>query len=319
MDVIIELISRSKRVIERYRYAGDRVTIGRAYDNDLIISDPHLSPHHAVLIDQGEQGWRIEDLDSKNGIYTKRHQRLQGRAAVSSGDELILGKTHLRIYDRTHPVPDALSMNPVEKLIQPMSRTGNAIVLIFAALVVFAVNAYQEMYVVLEFRNLFAGTMGQGVAGLLWAVAWSFVGRVMRHDARFLLQLTISMAYLVGELIFSAFLDLLAFNSGSGAVAFILGVFGHALLFAGLLWMNLYLAVNLTDRKRWLASAGVSITAASIVLLYYLFSVQEFSPQPQYVHFLKPPILRWVSPVDVDVFLRDASVILEQTEAHIEE
>jgi len=74
MDIIIELISRSRRVIERHHYAGPSVAIGRAYDNDLIISDPHLSPHHAVLNDLGEQGWWLEDLNSKNGIHSRKYQ-----------------------------------------------------------------------------------------------------------------------------------------------------------------------------------------------------------------------------------------------------
>ena len=319
MDVIIELISRSKRVIEQHRYTGASVTIGRAYDNDLIISDPHLSQHHAVLTDLGEDGWWLEDLNSENGIYTRKHQRIHTRAKVASGDEIILGKSHLRIFDRLHEVPAALSMNPVEKIIQPLSRTGNAMLFILVILAVSAINGYLDMYMEFKVRYLFADSIGLLLLGMGWALLWALIGRVMRHDTRFLVQLVISMAYLLCVIIYSACMDLLAFNSGSKNAAFIIGGIGHFLLFSSLLWLNLYIAISQSDNRRLLVASGMSLSVVSLLLLYYYINISEFSGQPDYVHFLKPPALQWFSPVTTETFLRDAEVIFVYTSDQLSE
>ena len=319
MDIIIELISRSNRVLERHRYAGVNVSIGRAYDNDLIISDPHISEHHAVLRDMGGGGWQIEDLNSKNGIFTSRHRRIRSHATIVSGDEIALGRTHLRIYDRRHQVPDALSMNPVEKVMAPLSRTGNALLFIAFVLLIFALDSYLDQYVDYEFRHVFMDTVGLTLVGIGWALAWGLIGRIMRHDTRFLVQLVIVMTYLLSEVVFSNFLDLLAFNTSSDNAAFVVGVIGHFLLFALLLWLNLYIAIGQTDRKRLLLSCGVSGSAVALVLLYYFLNIPEFSPFPDYVNYLKPPVLQWLHPVNTDKFLQDANVIFDKTRVDLED
>ena len=317
MDVIIELISRSRRVIERYHFTGDSVSIGRAYDNDLIISDPHISPHHAIIRDLGEEGWRLEDLNSKNGIFTRRHQRINSQETITSGEELILGKTHLRIFDRLHKVADALSMNPVEKVIQPLSRTPNAIVFILIALAIFGLDSYLDLYVEFEFRHIFMDTMGMMLIATGWALLWALIGRIIRHDARFLIQLVITLTYLLCEVVFSNLLDLLAFNSSSDTGAFVLGTIGHFFLFSSLLWLNLYVAISQSDRKRLLMSFGISSSVAGLFLLYYFLNIPEFSGFPQYVNYLKPPALQWLHPVTTETFLQDADVIFKDARADI--
>ena len=315
MDIVIELISRSRRVIERHRFTSRSVSIGRAYDNDLIISDPHISPHHAVIRDLDEAGWRIEDLNSKNGIFTRKHQRVENQLTVTSGDEFILGKTHLRFFDRMHTVPEADTMNPVEKVIQPLSKTSNAIVFILIALAIFALDSYLGQFVELEFRRIFMNTMGMLLIGIGWAVVWSFIGRILRHDARFLMQLVIAMAYLLCEIIFSNLVNVLEFNSSSEAAAFVIGTMGHFMLLTSLLWLSLYVAISQSDRRRLLTSFAVSGSVISLALLYYFLNMPDFSPYPEYANKLKPPALQWLHPVNTDTFLKDAGVMFENAHA----
>ena len=44
------------------------VTLGRAPDNTLVLTDDYASNKHARLV-PGETGWRVEDLGSTNGTY----------------------------------------------------------------------------------------------------------------------------------------------------------------------------------------------------------------------------------------------------------
>ena len=206
-------------------------------------------------------------------------------------------------------------MNPIEKVIQPLSSTSNAILFIIFALAAFGLNSYLGLYVELEFRHIFMNTMGMLLMGTGWALAWSLIGRILRHDARFLMQLVIALAYLLCEIIFSNFIDLVEFNSSSETAAFVTGTIGHFILFTALLWLSLYIAISQTDQKRLLMSFGISSAVMALVLLYYFVNVPDFSPYPEYVSDLKPPAMQWLHPVDTDTFLRDAGVIFEDARA----
>jgi hypothetical protein len=64
------------------------VTVGRAADNDLVLSDPEVSRHHARLEPDG-QHWRAVDLGSTNGTWLNG-VRLNA-ADIAAGDELAFG------------------------------------------------------------------------------------------------------------------------------------------------------------------------------------------------------------------------------------
>jgi DNA-binding response OmpR family regulator len=65
--------------------SADTVTIGRAIENDIVITSKRVSREHARV---RREGWRavLEDLDSTNGTYLN--------------DERLLSATELRDYDR---------------------------------------------------------------------------------------------------------------------------------------------------------------------------------------------------------------------------
>jgi pSer/pThr/pTyr-binding forkhead associated (FHA) protein len=58
--------------------------IGRLADNDIVLDDPKVSRHHAVIINTGTS-FVINDLRSANGVEVA-HQRIRGVATLSDGD-----------------------------------------------------------------------------------------------------------------------------------------------------------------------------------------------------------------------------------------
>ena len=74
----------------------ERLTVGSAPGNDLVLADRSVSGYHAELV-QVIEGVRVTDLGSTNG--TKLASVRLERAVVPAGTVLELGRTRLRIAD----------------------------------------------------------------------------------------------------------------------------------------------------------------------------------------------------------------------------
>jgi SARP family transcriptional regulator, regulator of embCAB operon len=72
-----------------YRLDAVATGIGRLADNDIVVDDPKVSRHHAVIIDTGTS-YVINDLRSANGVEV-RDQRIHGSATLTDGDVLRIG------------------------------------------------------------------------------------------------------------------------------------------------------------------------------------------------------------------------------------
>ncbi|MDB5066177.1 MAG: transporter ATP-binding protein [Chloroflexi bacterium] len=77
------------------------VHIGRAQENDIVLSDLSVSRHHAVVHGDVRQGWEIADLGSHNGTFVNGQRVMQAR--LSDGDIVVLGKQVLQL------TPDGLA------------------------------------------------------------------------------------------------------------------------------------------------------------------------------------------------------------------
>ena len=80
---------------------GDRLTIGSAPDNDVVIDEPSVSRVHALLHLLNER-WFIEDCGSRNGISVNGH-RLTGMRPLRPSDEVHLGRVRLQFCGQVSP------------------------------------------------------------------------------------------------------------------------------------------------------------------------------------------------------------------------
>jgi hypothetical protein len=75
--------------------ADQQITIGRADDATLVLSDDYASTRHARLFPQDGQ-WLVEDLGSTNGTYLDR-QKVTAPTPVPIGVPIRIGKTVLEL------------------------------------------------------------------------------------------------------------------------------------------------------------------------------------------------------------------------------
>ena len=66
-ELIVEELNRLGHIVNRYKIEEFPASLGRGFDNDIILDDPYVSPHHVSILPD-ENGWQIIDEDSLNGI-----------------------------------------------------------------------------------------------------------------------------------------------------------------------------------------------------------------------------------------------------------
>ena len=78
-----------------YPVSKGRLSIGRTDDNDIVIDDPYVSRHHAVIISTAE-GWFVIDTDSTAGVGVNGY-KVNGREQLADGDTININ-THQFIF-----------------------------------------------------------------------------------------------------------------------------------------------------------------------------------------------------------------------------
>jgi pSer/pThr/pTyr-binding forkhead associated (FHA) protein len=75
---------------------GAERTVGRANRSDFILDAALVSRVHCRLSTDASGDLSVEDLDSTNGTFVN-DQRVNGRAALSPGDRLRVGRVELSV------------------------------------------------------------------------------------------------------------------------------------------------------------------------------------------------------------------------------
>lgn len=94
----------------------ETVTIGRAPDNDVVLSHPMISRHHARITFRPDAF--IEDVGSALGTIVGG-QNASSAYALHSGDTITIGDIHLRFES---PQVEAPAARPVEHPPEPVAR-----------------------------------------------------------------------------------------------------------------------------------------------------------------------------------------------------
>jgi hypothetical protein len=79
----------------RLSLGDSQITIGRADDSNLVITDDYASARHARLVPRGGQ-WFVEDLGSTNGTYLDR-AKVTAPTPVPLGVPIRIGRTAIEL------------------------------------------------------------------------------------------------------------------------------------------------------------------------------------------------------------------------------
>jgi hypothetical protein len=310
--VIVEVLGWGGKRRQYFKIDADQITIGRGYDNDIVLSDPHISANHLRLNACGD-GWAITDLESLNGLQVIKNPSTD-ESIFSSGAEIKLGRTKLRLVAEGYPLEDTKMLHRLERDTSKLNRLSVWLPLMVVVFTTQLMSVYASTLAQWEWKNAIPVIVSAQLAIFVGAIFWSLLGRLIRHEAHFLGQYSL---ILLAWLLFigcSWLLSALGYNFSSalfGDMVQQLASMGILLL---LLSANLALATNLSTRARWSSSAVFVGVVMIIGSAGQMKSWGEFSPFPQYSSTLEPPALLVVKGQTSEEFLADIDPLFQQAD-----
>ena len=260
--IIVEVLDHHGVVRERLRVERLPVLLGHAYDCDLVIDDPYVSPHHA-RIDFDDSGQLcLMDMDSRNGLRDRHGRQLPGHLALGRTEiKLHLGETLIRLR---HP-----SLGLREAMPQPRVRHGRWRRWVDLPLLTLAAVGLTMLDALWDKTEPEALSLVSSAAGLLvllavWCGLWSLISRLATGHMRFIRHWRIAvyavlLVYLLDNLL--------------PALDILLGLGSSSLWLHGAAWAGLIIAALVHHLRhstrlspRWIFGPVVGITLTAIAV-----------------------------------------------------
>lgn len=288
MDAVafVELLDRRGRVRLRQPVAALPATIGRGYDNAVILDDRWASPLHARLLRDEAGRLVLEDAGSENGTFRAGRRGRVSRVEIAPGVLLRLGHTWIRVVDPAFPLP------PTWKEGARAPGFGGWIESRPVALTLTAAAGLTlgwQTWLTHTDAGGGAYIAGAGLAALgfvaVWAGLWALAGRSTAPNGRFLGHLAVASAGIVAAAALTAGREYLEFLWPAAALPDAaswvgLGLVGTAVL-AG------HLGLNTSMPRRRLLAVGASV-AFAIVAVLALSTPDDTAGDPGFSAVLKP-------------------------------
>jgi predicted component of type VI protein secretion system len=119
MSLEIEIVSATER--RRIADLGDRITIGKAAENDISLADDAAASHLHAVLERFPAGWCVTDLGSSNGTWVNGH-RVLALHRVRHGDEVRIGHSRLLVRDSDAPPEVTTDVEEAPPSLTPRER-----------------------------------------------------------------------------------------------------------------------------------------------------------------------------------------------------
>lgn len=317
--IVIEVCDEHGRTRERFRADRFPVRIGRAYDNDLIVDDPYVCPHHCeVTLDEAGEVV-VNDLGSVNGTCLSGDKVRTEQLRPGATQKLRLGHSVLCFRDPSQPVA-ATRRDPVATGgWPPRSLPLNLAVLLLGG-VVMAVMGFLGSYSEFEYeRYFFSEQIPALVAVATWASIWAIVSRITLQRFAFLRHATILVTVVLGVMLSEYLLEFLKFGFAAARPFEIVGIVTSVIAFTLLLYWHLRLCSEQSRARLLTISTVIAVVFTALIEVDTYLDRKEFRSTPAYSAGLKPPVFQLVESRPVESFLATAGPLREAIEAEVAE
>lgn len=320
--IVVQLINRAGAVISTQKFRKNQIVLGRALDCDVILQDPHVEARHmAVEIDPASHRlsgrdlatlngtWRMEQ--SPRGVPGRRKNRFND-SPFFSGQVFELGRTHIRICSAAHEVAPALPVSRWESLGHALAHWWIYSLLVVLLIVLQVWDAYLSNPESNKLSQYALSALYPILAAVGFAGLWGFIGKNIRHDAKFPTHLSAALGAVLAVSAFEFIAPYWAFQFGlwqwQGTIT---ALFSAITVFA-LGVVTLSMATHLVGVVR----TAVALVVPVLLLIPTMLNVlgqPEFQSMPPYDKSMVEPVMQFRAVTDVGEFLNAADQLYAES------
>lgn len=301
---VVEVLDRGGKVVQRVEVDQSDLTIGRGYDNDIILDDPYVCLEHAsVKVEDGKL--LVNDLDSVNGISQNKYHFRGQQIKLSSNETFRIGHTTLRYRSANtllQPTKvDRHIRNSFWSLHNPVLVFSAALILIGFILIETIFSQVEETDVVKVLADVLPAMMT--ITG--WAGLWALLGKIMIDRFSFVTHLGIFSVANIGFYICSMILGYICYAFGLDNLYSILFVMAVAVIAIWMLYTHLGYSTKMSFRSMLATSIVLTLIGVSFYILQAQVMESEFDYMPRYDVILKSPDYNFVQGESLASFFAD--------------
>lgn len=301
--VFVEVLGRHGEVTARIRLDTLPATVGRSYDNAVVVDDPYLAGQHA-RIDRGPGGaLELVDLGTKNGLRVHGARRRLDRTDVDPAAHYLLGRTRIRIRTSAHPVEPE----------RPEDDHGArrhwvlALALVVASAAVGAWQVWIDTFTKPELPALLAPALWIVPGIVVWAGLWAFAGKVFTGLAGYPRHLALAALFVIGLYLLDFVQGALAFALSQEKLLDVLHTVAFGLALAALLYAHLRLASHVAARRAATTALVIGALVAGGLDLSFRAMDAEQVARMDILEVVLPPSTRLVDAAAPSDFFEHAS------------
>ena len=193
------ILEISTRGLHRYHCIDREVTtVGRALDNDIILSDPTVAPHHLKIIRYGEDSFELVNLTEVNPARVGG-KRIDSLVSDKLPVGLELGRVHAQLLPRDHVVAATRPLAGKGRNTHLFGHVSWAVLLVLICLLVGALEFYLGSYNAFKWSDMFKFVLRETVVAIgVFVLALAVLERLLvnRWEIKQLV-ISVSLVYLL--------------------------------------------------------------------------------------------------------------------------
>ena len=263
--IVAEVLGRRGDVVQRLRLERFPATVGRAWTNDLVLSDPTVDAHHARIALDEQGAAYLEDLGSLNGLHLGGGRETVRRVALDGMATVRVGRTLLRIGALDTPVPPAVpELAPAGRLAWLTETPAAIALLVVLTIAVVTAVTWLGSYESKSTATVTGTAVGVIALAATWAGIWSLIGRLSVQRFRFWQHIALTFLAVLCLFLLSAVDAYDGFLFPTASLLALLGAALGAALFIGLIAAQLGLVGAMRRGRR--IGVGVIVTVVLVAL-----------------------------------------------------
>jgi len=266
--ILVEVLGRRGDVLHRVRLDRLPATVGRAWNNDVILQDPYVDALHAT-ISAGETGAvTIADAGSLNGLYADGTTQRVAQLPLAGMATVRIGRTMLRLVAADHPVAAAMpDLLPTGRVVRFLESKRSMAAVAVLGLVLTTLSVWLGDYRDKGGSALASGVIGVASFVLLWGGLWAFVGRLLIHRTSFWAHTTLAWLFLIIVGLWGVAASWLNFLFPAQKVVDVVGAIVVTVLFVALITKHAGLASQAPRRRRMVLGVALAAGFAGLAWL----------------------------------------------------